>query len=121
MPLQVGGCFDAGVGVDDGAQGAALVKDGDEAGREGIAGLLLAEEEVADPCETELGPAGGNPAGVGGSRRWRRVEDLDDQSVISEQTARRCPEEGQVVTGQSVGAEQAEPDTINHLGTSSIL
>jgi hypothetical protein len=72
----------------------ALDDHGDEPGGEGTR-LGPRPQVVADAGEAELGSTRGHPADVLGT--GSRVDDLDVEAVVGQQTAGSCRQERQVV------------------------
>jgi hypothetical protein len=66
---------------------------------------------VGDARQAKISLSGCDPEYV--VRPPGGVEDLHIETVLGEQTARR-PEVGEMITGESTGAVQAEPDAPRH-------
>lgn len=109
---QVGGANNVRLGGHDAGQRAALVYHRDESRTQLGAPLPAGEEVVGDTGQAEVGPAGGHPEGVGGPTTLRRLEYLDGEAMIGEQTVRNRPEEGEVNARKSAGAVQAQTDVV---------
>ena len=73
----------------------------------------MGEQVVGDTCQAEVGPAGGHPEGVCRATTLWRLEDLDSEAMIGEQTVRNRPEEGEVDSRQSARAMQAQTDVVS--------
>ena len=101
---------DIGVGGYDAGHRAALRHNGHKAGGD-LDALGASGQVVGDAGQAEVGVSCCDPEHVVGPPG--RLEDLHIETVLGEQTARR-PEVGEMITGESAGAVQAEPDAPRH-------
>ena len=101
---------DIGVGGYDASHRAALRHNGYKAGGD-LGALGASGQVVGDARQAEVNLSGCDPEHV--VRPPDGVEDFHIETVLGEQTARR-PEVGEMITGESAGAIQAESDAPRH-------